>query len=70
MSFLRDKYETLLADGDFVDVRLKIIQCDEVGRTLICRVGGGNVALGTGTTNPSPDSGVVVTFKPGDVVKV
>jgi len=43
---------------------------DELGRTIIARLGGGQLGLGNGTTNPSPDSGRIITFKPGDVVKV
>lgn len=70
MSFLKDKNDVNLAIGDYIDVRLRVTQVDEVGRTIIARLGGGQLALGAGTTNPSPDSSRVITFKPGDVAKV
>jgi len=70
MSWLKDKNDVTISVGDYIDVRLRVTEVDELGRTIIARLGGGQLGLGNGTTNPSPDSGRIITFKPGDVVKV
>ena len=70
MSAGKDKNDNLLAKGDIVDVRGVIESLDKLTGYVMVRLGVTPTAKGTGTSNPNPDSGTVVRFTLGDVLKV
>ena len=70
MSAGRDKNDVVLAVGNVVDVRGVVEQLDNLGMYVYVRLGVSPTANGTGTANPSPDSGTVLRLTLGDVAKV
>ncbi len=71
MSMLQDKFGRNISEGDYIDVRLRVTDVDEVARNIVARLGGGQLAMGTSASpNPSPDSARIIHFKPGDVAVV